>query len=376
MPLTLNEDQQLLKEAASGFLQDNSPVSRMRHLRDDGDATGFSLPLWKAMADLGWLGIQLPEEHGGSGMGLSELAIITAECGRVLAPEPFLSTLLLGANALRLSTAAPLRAQVLPAVAAGDRLIALALEETGRFAPYRIATEATSTGGGGYSITGEKRYVLDGHTADHLIVVARTTGAPGERDGLTLLLVDADAEGITTQRTTMIDGRNAARLTFAGVEVGTDRVLGGADLLDQVLDQATLGLAAEMVGAAEAAFEQTLQYLKDRDQFGVKIGTFQALRHRAAEMFAELEFARSLVLDGLSAVDTGRHDVSLSASAAKAQANKAARLIGAEAIQMHGGIGMTDELDIGLYFKRLRAADITLGDQSYHLRRFASLQGY
>ena len=350
-------------------------MSRMRELRDERDATGFSRALWKAMADLDWLGIHLPEEHGGSGMGLREIAIIVKECGRVLAPEPLLSTLLLGANAVRLSSNEAVGADVLPAVAAGERLVAFALEETGRFDPYAIGTEAAATEGG-YSIAGEKRYVLDGHTADQIVVVARTSGSPGDRDGVALVLVDADADGVDIQRTTMMDGRNAALVSFSGVEVNADQLLGDAALLERVLDQATLVLAAEMVGIAEEAFERTLAYLKDRDQFGVKIGTFQALRHRAAEMFAELEFARTLVLDGVSAVDDDREDVALSASAAKALANKAARLIGGEAIQMHGGIGMTDELDIGLFFKRLRAAEMTLGDETYHLRRFASLRGY
>lgn len=375
MSLTANEEQQLLRDAARSFLKDNSPVSRMRGLRDERDATGFSRDLWKAMADLGWLGIQFPTEHGGSGMGLGEVAIIMTECGRVLAPEPLLSTLLLGANAVRLSANEALAAEVLPAVAAGERFVAFALEETGRFNPYAIGTAAVPTADG-YAITGEKRYVLDGHTAHQIVVVARISGAPGDRDGLALFLVDAEVEGVEVQRTTMMDGRNAATVSFAGPVVDADRLLGDATLLECVLDQATLGLAAEMVGMADEAFERTLAYLGDREQFGVKIGTFQALRHRAAEMFAELEFARSLVLDGLSAVDEDRDDISLSASAAKAQANKAVRLIGAEAIQMHGGIGMTDELDIGLFFKRLRTADITLGDASYHLRRFASLQGY
>ena len=375
MPLTTNEEQQLLRDSARSFLEDNSPVSRMRALRDERDATGFSRALWKSMADLGWLGIHLAEEHGGSGMGLREVAIIVTECGRVLAPEPLLSTLLLGANAVRLSPNEAVGADVLPAVAAGERLVAFALEETGRFDPYAIGTEAAATEGG-YSISGEKCYVLDGHVADQIVVVARTSGSPGDRDGVALVLVDADADGVDIQRTTMMDGRNAALVRFSGVEVNADQLLGDAALLERVLDQATLGLAAEMVGMADEAFERTLAYLKDRDQFGVKIGTFQALRHRAAEMFAELEFARTLVLDGVSAVDDDREDAALSASAAKAQANKAARLIGGEAIQMHGGIGMTDELDIGLFFKRLRAAEITLGDETYHLRRFASLRGY
>ena len=375
MSLTLNDEQLLLRDSARSFLEENSPVSRMRALRDERDPTGFSREVWKTMAELGWLGIQFPEEHGGGGMGLREIGIIMTECGRVLAPQPLLSTLLLGANAVRLSTNELLQAEVLSGVAAGERLIAFALEETGRFDPYAVRTAAVSTADG-YSISGEKRYVLDGHTAHQIVVVARTSGTSGGRDGLALFLIDADTDGVGIVRTTMMDGRNAAHVAFDGASVGADRRLGDAELLDRVLDQATLGLAAEMVGMAEEAFERTLVYLKDREQFGVKIGTFQALRHRAAEMFAELEFSRTLVLDGVSAVDDDRDDVSLSASAAKVQANKAARLIGAEAIQMHGGIGMTDELDIGLFFKRLRAADITLGDASYHLRRFASLQGY
>lgn len=375
MSLTLTEEQQLLRDSAHSFLAQKSPVARMRTLRDECDETGFSSGLWQEMADLGWLGIQLPEAHGGSGMGLAELAVIMTECGRVLAPEPILSTLLLGANAVRLSANESLQNEILPAVAMGERLVAFALDETGRFDPYAIETTAVPTAAG-YSIVGEKRYVLDGHTADQVVVVARTAGAAGDRDGIALFVIDAGADGVEIVRTTMVDGRNAARVAFVSVDVAADRLLGDVDLLDRVLDQATVGLAAEMVGAADEAFEQTLQYLKDREQFGVKIGTFQALRHRAAEMFAELEFARTLVLDALRAVDQGREDISSSVSAAKVQANKAARLVGAEALQMHGGMGMTDELDLGLYFKRLRAAEITLGDTSYHLRRFASLQGY
>lgn len=372
MTLTLNEEQQLLRDAARGFLADNSPVTRMRALRDQRDATGFSRELWKAMADLGWLGIQLPEEHGGSAMGLREIGVIMTECGRVMAPEPLLSTVVLGATSVRLSDNEAQRGDVLPAIAAGERLLAFALDETGRFDPDVVETAAVATDGG-FVISGAKRYVLDAHTADQIVVVARSSEAAG---GLALFLADTDADGIEIQRTTQIDGRNAANVVFANCEVGADRLLGDASLLARVLDHATLALAAEMVGVAGEAFEQTLQYLKDREQFGVKIGTFQALRHRAAEMFAELEFARSLVLDGLAAVDGDRDDVALSASAAKVQANKAARLVGAEAVQLHGGMGMTDELDIGLYFKRLRAAEATLGDTTYHLRRFAALQGY
>lgn len=375
MSFPLNEEQMLLSDSARGFLEDKSPIARMRALRDEQDETGFSPALWKEMAELGWLGIQISESYGGVGMGMRELGIIMTACGRVLAPEPFLSTILLGANTIALSANEDLKGKLLPTIAAGERFISMALEESGRFNPYAIETSAMPSDGG-FLINGDKRFVIDGHIADQLIVVARKAGVTGDRDGLALFLLDADSKGVEITRTTLVDGRNAANITFANVFVSTDNLLGDADLLDAVLDRATLGLAAEMVGAADVVFEQTLQYLKDREQFGVHIGSFQALRHRAVEMFSELEFAKSMVIDGLSAIDENRDDIALSVSAAKVQANKAARLLGAEGIQMHGGMGMTDVLDVGLFFKRLRAADITFGDQSYHLRRFASLRGY
>ena len=371
MAVILSEEQLMLRESAQTFLADQSPVARMRELRDAFDDTGYTPEVWKQMADLGWLGILLSEDHGGSDMGVADLGVVLWECGKVLAPEPLVSALLLGANAVRLSGNQTLQKDLLPAVAEGDRIIALALEETARFHPYNVAT--TFSGG---AISGTKIHVLDGHVADQIVVVARTAGNAGDREGLALYLVDADAKGVSITRNRRMDGRNAATVEFDGVEVGADRLLGDADLLDQVIDQATVGLASEMLGTAEEAFERTLQYLKDREQFGEKIGTFQALRHRAAEMFSELEFARSIVRDALSALDEGRADAAACVSAAKAQATKASRLIGAEAVQMHGGTGMTDEEEIGLFFKRLKAAELSLGDETYHQRRFATLQGY
>lgn len=375
MSLTLSEEQQLLKESAEKFFAKTSPISRMRGLRDTRDADGFSRDVWQEMADLGWLGVPFAEAHGGSEMGLGELGVILFEAGRVLAPEPMLSTLLMGGNAVRLSGNEALQADVLPALIAGQRLVALAFEESGRFNPYGVKTEAAS-GADGYLISGEKTYVLDGHVADQMVVLARLSGQPNTRDGLGLFLVDAAAEGVSVQRLSVMDGRNVAQVSFANVAVGADCFLGDADLLDRVIDQATMGLVAEMLGMVDETFERTVDYLKEREQFGVKIGTFQALRHRAAEMFAELEFARSLMLDGLSAIDENRSDVALSVSAAKAQANKTARLIAAEGVQMHGGMGMTNDLDIGLFLKRLKAAELALGDEAYHHRRFATLQGY
>lgn len=372
MSLTLSEEQQLLKESAEKFYGRTSPVSRMRSVRDDRDETGFSRELWQEMAGLGWLGILFSEEYGGSNMGLRELGVIMFEAGKVLAPEPLLSTLLMGANAVRLSGNDALKSNVLPAVVAGERIVTLAFEESGRFSPFNLKTQAQKQGAG-FSISGEKIHVLDGHIADQIVVSAKKTSDLG---GPALFLIDANTDGITVQRTTMMDGRNVARITFTDVKVASENILGGPELLERVIDQATMGLVAEMVGMADETFERTVEYLKDREQFGVKIGTFQALRHRAAEMFAELEFARSLMLDGLVALDENRDDAALSVSAAKAQANKAARLIGVESVQMHGGMGMTDELDIGLFMKRLKSAEFTFGDETYHRRRFASLQGY
>ena len=379
MGLILTEDQLILRDMAKNFFDEKSPVERMRALRDSQDETGFTRDLWKEMAELGWIGILFPEAVGGADMGYGELGVILAECGRVLAPEPFVSTVLLGGNAILLGGNEPLQKELLPDVCSGDRILSLAIQEQGRFAPYSVETSATRDGDG-FRISGSKQFVLDGHVANQIVTVARTAGAPGERDGLSLFVVDGDASGLSIQRTEMIDGRNAARITFDKVAVDASRVLGeidaGADVLDAVLDRAAIGLCAEMVGCFEEAFERTLEYLKTREQFGVKIGTFQGLRHRAAEMFGELEFARSVVRDAQSAIDDGRDDIAECASGAKARCSDVANLIGGEAIQMHGGTGMTDEEEIGLFFKRLKAAEFTLGDATYHRNRFAGLRGY
>ena len=379
MALILTEDQLILRDMAKGFCDEKSPVERMRTLRDEKDATGFSRELWKEMGELGWIGIPFPEELGGSDMGYGELGVVLGECGRVLAPEPFLSTVLLAGNAILLGGSEPLQKEILPEVCSGDRILAMAFQESGRFAPYAVETTATRDGDG-FTLSGTKRFVLDGGSADQLVVVARTSGRSGDRDGLSLFLIDREAAGVTTEPAQLVDGRNAALIRFENASVDASRLLGeldrGADVLDPVFDRATVGLCAEMLGCFEEAFERTLEYLKTREQFGVKIGTFQGLRHRAAEMFGELEFARSVVRDAQTALDEGRDDASECASGAKARCSDVANLIGGEAIQMHGGIGMTDEEEVGLFFKRLKAAEFTLGDAIYHRDRYAGLRGY
>jgi alkylation response protein AidB-like acyl-CoA dehydrogenase len=379
MTLVLSEEQELLRNTAREFIGENAPVKELRRLRDEQDAIGFSRAMWKEMAELGWAGILLPEEFGGSELGYAELGVVLEETGRTLAATPFLSTVLLGGNAVLYGGNETQKKEILPALAKGERILALALEESAHHAPYAVATRAEATSSG-YKLTGRKTFVQDGHVADQLVVVARTAGKPGERDGLTLFLVPRGSRGLTVKRTIMVDGRNAANVTLDGVEVEKSAVLGsagrGADVLDKVLDRATIGLAAEMVGTLTEAFERTIKYLKDRKQFGVPIGSFQALKHRAANMFVEVELARSIVLDALRAIDENRPDVAQLASIAKARVSDAIHLIGNEGVQMFGGIGVTDEEEIGLFLKRARVAELTLGDAAHHRSRFATLNGF
>ena len=379
MGLILTEDQLIVKQTAKSFLGEKSAVERMRELRDTQDETGFSRALWREMSEMGWTGITFPEEFGGAGMGYGELGLVLEECGRVLAPEPFISTVLLGGTAILLGENELLKKDLLPGVCDGSRILTVAFQEHGRFNPYAVSTRAVRDGDG-YRIDGQKQFVLDAHVADQLVVVARTSGEPWDRDGLSLFVVDASAEGLSVRRNQMVDGRNAADVEIEGLYVTADRVLGsidaGAVVLDSVFDRATIGLSAEMLGTFDEAFERTLAYLKDREQFGVKIGSFQALRHRAADMFCELELARSVVREALTALDEDREDIPQMASAAKVRCSDVSSQITREAIQMFGGIGMTDEEEIGLFFKRAKAAELTLGDAIYHRDRYASLRGF
>jgi len=379
MPLVLDSDTALIRDTALDFFAKRSPVAALRKLRDDKDALGFSLPLWRQMVELGWAGFLVPEAYGGSEFGYLGLGQVLEAAGRTLAASPLLATALIGASALSLAGSEQQKRAHLPALAKGERLMALALEEGAHHAPGRIATTAERSGKG-FRLEGEKRFVLDGHVANLLVVAARTSGGTGDRRGITLFLVPGDAPGVTRTRTIMVDSRNAAIVRLAGVELGEDAVLGrvddGADVLDRLLDRARAGLAAEMLGSAGAAFERTVQYLKDRKQFGVPIGSFQALKHRAAAMFCEIELARSAVIAALSALDAKANDASQLASLAKAKAGDAFFLASNEGVQMHGGIGMTDEHEIGFFLKRARVAQASFGDAAFHRDRYAALMGY
>jgi acyl-CoA dehydrogenase len=377
MSLLLTEDQQILKRSAAEFVKKESPVARVRHYRDTHDALGFSRELWGKMAELGWPGILIPERFGGLGMGYKDLACVLEECGRNLVPEPLLSTVLLGTNAVLCGGSGAQKEALLPDVAAGRTILALAYHERGRREDHAAMQTRASKRGNAWTLNGTKSLVFDGHAADKLIVAARAADAA---DGVALFVIDGDAPGVRITRQWTVDMRNAAVVELKDVEAGGDAMLGGDGarraVLDEVIDRATVGLCAEMLGTMEAAFEMTLDYLKTRKQFGAAIGTFQALKHRAAKMFIELELSRSAVLGACAALDDGAPNYRELVSVAKARCSDAAVLIGYEGIQMHGGIGMTDEHDIGYYAKRARACELLFGDAAHHRARFASLQGF
>jgi alkylation response protein AidB-like acyl-CoA dehydrogenase len=379
MALTLSADARLVRDTAFDFFRERSPVVALRKLRDTQDEDGFSRKLWSEMAELGWTGFLVPEEHGGSGFGMVGLAQVMEASGRTLAASPLVSTALIGASAIDLAGSAAQKERFFPDLVAGETILALALEEGSHHAPHRIAMTARAVPGG-YVLNGAKRFVLDGHVADLLIVAARTSGDAGDRGGITLFLVPAGTDGISRTRSIMVDSRNAAQIAFANVKVAAGDVLGavgaGGDFLDAVLDRARAGLAAEMLGSAEEAFERTVQYLKDRRQFGVPIGSFQALKHRAAAMFCEIEVTRSAVLAANAALDDKANDAAALVSLAKAKASDTLHLVSNEGVQMHGGIGMTDEHEIGFFLKRARVAEATFGTAAFHRDRYAEVNGY
>lgn len=380
MDLVLTDEQTLLQETAREFVSKNSSLRRIRALRDSRDPLGYSRDLWTEMAQLGWLGIPFPEEHGGVGLGYTELMVVLEEFGRGLMPEPLLSAVSLGGSALALGGTAEQQQAILPELTAGNLLITLAYQEPrSRYNPTLVETRAQRAGGG-WTLSGEKVQVPDLCGADRVIVSARTAGDVGDTRGVTLFVIDGQAPGVSIDRQWRIDSRNAGHLRLDQVAVGPAHVLGevdgGATLLAGVLDRATAGLCAEMLGSMLAAFEMTLDYLKTRVQFGVPIGSFQALKHRAAKMFIEIELARSVVLAAHKALDEGSPDVPKLVSAAKARCSDAFVLVSNEMVQMHGGIGMTDEHDAGFFLKRARVADVTFGDAAYHRDRFATLNGY
>lgn len=379
MPLVLTEEQSMLRDSARGFINEKAPIAHLRKLRDERDATGFSRDLWKGFAEMGFAGLLVPENFGGSGLGAVEAGIVLEEIGRNLMPSPFLSTAVLAASALVRGGNAEQQAAYLPKIADGSLIAALAVDEGAKHKPLTIAMQAARAGNG-FKLNGAKALVVDGHVADLLIVAARTGGNAGERGGLTLFLVDPKAKGVTIERTVMVDAHNAARINFDNVEVSADAVLGevdqGGDLLDAVLNIGRGAVASEMVGLSEEVFNRTVTYLKERKQFGKLIGEFQALQHRAAQLYIDIEISRAATLKALQTLDQDAAKADHAVSVAKARAGTTATRAVQDGVQMHGGMGMTDQFDIGLFMKRARVCQELFGDDNFHAERLAEARQY
>jgi alkylation response protein AidB-like acyl-CoA dehydrogenase len=351
----LNDEQVMLRDMAREWADNESPVTEFRKLRKSGAAEKFDADKWRAHAEMGWAGVIVPEEQGGVGMGWLALGLVLEQLGRTLAASPLAATAS-AAGAILLSDDEALKGEVLPRIASGEAIATLAIDESPRFDPARCATRVE-----GGKLNGTKMFVAEGDAATLFVVSAE--------DGLYLV---EDAAGVTKSSRAMVDFRSHADIRFDGSPA---RKLGGADLINAATDRAAIAVSAEMLGMAEAAFEQTNDYLKTRTQFGQKLSTFQALQHRMAKMFTELQLMRSAVEGGLEALDRGA-GVDQAASLAKAVASETLHLVSREMIQLHGGIGMTDEHDAGFYMKRAQVLETMWGTASYHRDRFARLNGY
>jgi alkylation response protein AidB-like acyl-CoA dehydrogenase len=335
--------------------------------------------LWKTFAEMGFAGLLVPEEFGGSGLGCVEAGVVMEEIGRNLTPSPFLSTAVLAASALSRGGSQAQRREYLPDIAAGDLVAALAIDEGAKHRPLQTDMQAVRSGNG-FQLNGAKALVVDGHVADLLIVAARSAGHAGDSDGVTLFLVDPKTKGIAIERTIMVDAHNAARINFDNVEVTADHVLGevdgGSALLDGVLNIGRGAVASEMVGLSEEVFGRTVAYLKERKQFGKAIGEFQALQHRAAQLYIDIEITRAAVLKALQALDADVANAATAVAVAKARAGTTATRAVQEGVQMHGGMGMTDQFDIGFFMKRARVCEELFGDANFHADQLARSRGY
>ena len=379
MPLYHDEDQAMLADTASSFMAEEGNIQKqLRHWRDRDCKDGFGHGLWKQMAELGFTGILVDEDDGGLGMGHVEAGIVLEEIGRNLTPSPFLTSSVMAATALGHGSA-DLKGRYLPGMVAGDSVFAVAIDETAKHRPDRITTRAEKSGNG-FRLSGSKSFVVYGGSADMIVVAARTSGSDEEKDGITLFAVPRDAQGMSHDAVRLVDSSMATHTTFDGVELDGDAVIGevdgGREVLDAMLRAGRIGAAAEGVGVARGAMDRTVDYLKQRKQFGKHIGEFQALQHRAAHLYSEVEIARAVTIKTQQLLVAGAESADLMTSVAKAKVAKTARLAVQEGVQMHGGIGMTDEYDIGLFMKRDRALAEFLGDAYFHANRVAEMSGY
>jgi len=375
--MTLTDDQRMLADTVAPFMADEGAIKKqLRHWRDIGCKDGFGHGLWKQFAELGLTGILIPEAQGGAGLGQVEAGLVLEEIGRNLTPSPFLTTSIAAVRALEGSAQAE---RWFPGIVAGETVAALAIDEGRHHDPAAISLEAKRSGNG-FSLSGAKQFVVQGASADVILVAARTAGSAGETQGLTLFAVERGAKGLALDNVALADASKAARIAFDNVEVDADSVVGevggGWASLSRALNAGRAGAASELVGVAAGASEMTFEYLKQRKQFGKVIGEYQVLQHRAAHLYGEIEIARAVALKAAQLLDTGDPRAELLVSAAKAKAAKSAALAVQEGVQMHGGIGMTDEHDIGLYMKREAVLSELFGGPRYHANRVAELSGY
>lgn len=379
MKLILTEEEQFLKDTAKSFAEERSPITHFRSLRDMSDPMLWDKNIWNEMSKLGWPGIMIPEEFGGSNFGLSGICVVLQECAKTLTPSPLFASGVLGAYAINNYGTKEQKEKYLPLIASGELTTSVAVDESSHHNPYDTELIAKKNSDE-YILSGKKNFVIDGTSSDLLIVLARTSGKKGDLTGLTLFLVDPTNEGIDRIKLEMADSRNYANIIFDNVKISSKNILGdieaGGEAIDDVLDIGRIAMSAEMLGNSEAAFETTLDYLKQRKQFGVLIGSFQALQHRAAEMFCEIELTKSSVIAAMRAADERSNDVQRLSSLAKTVAGETLHLVSNEAIQMHGGIGVTDEYDIGFFLKRARVAEQIFGSAKFHTERYANLSGF
>ena len=379
MKLVLSEEEQFLKDTAKNFADERSPISHFRSLRDSNDPKLWDKDIWSEMVKLGWPGILIPEEFGGSDFGVTGIGVILQECAKTLTPSPLFATGVLGAYAITQFGNDDQKSSYLPMIVSGEITTALAIDETSHHEPSKTEMTAKKNDSN-YILNGKKIFVIDGASADILIVLARTSGVKGDSTGLSLFILNSDTSGIEIKKLDMADSRNYANISFNEVIIDESSLLGdletAGETVESILDIGRIAMSAEMLGNAESAFEITLDYLKQRKQFGALIGSFQALQHRAAEMFCEIELTKSSVMAAMRAADENSNELQRLSSLSKTMAGETLHLVSNEAIQMHGGIGVTDEYDIGFFLKRARVAEQIFGSAKYHTERYANLSGF
>ena len=379
MKLVLSEEEQFLKDTAKNFAEERSPISHFRSLRDANDPQLWDKDIWSEMVKLGWPGILIPEEFGGSNFGVTGIGVILQECAKTLTPSPLFATGVLGAFALTQYGSEAQKENFLPKIVNGEITTALAIDESSHHDPNKTEMTAIKSESG-YTLNGEKIFVIDGASANLFIVLARTSGSKGDSTGLSLFLVDSGSSDIEIVKLDMADSRNYANIVFNNVNVESSSLLGdletAGETVESILDIGRIAMSAEMLGNAESAFDITLNYLKQRKQFGALIGSFQALQHRAAEMFCEIELTKSSVMAAMRAADESSNELQRLSSLSKTIAGETLHLVSNESIQMHGGIGVTDEYDIGFFLKRARVIEQIFGSAKFHTERYANLSGF